>query len=104
MKVERFGDMGFVKDNDGQICGIWVNDIKHAQLGDDFKSRLRMFVAWHGEEIPEYVYSAVAEGNFRVEENSPEGGGGYFLMLPGFSSSKSVIKNSYSFTGSHNRS
>ncbi len=82
MRVEISGDMGLVKDDNGKTCGLWVKDLSLAELDDDFKPGLRMFIASFGEEVSPDFYGAIVDGNFSIEENSPEGGGGYFLMLP----------------------
>lgn len=85
MKIEGNGPIRLVTDNAGTIRGLWVERLEHAQFDNDFHHpRLRMFLACEaaqGRSVPVEAYAAVAQGQFRVQENAPSSGGGYLLIF-----------------------
>lgn len=91
MKAHNRGSFGFLQDDQGNVRGIWVDDLeKHVQSGEEkFKIRLQSFLARlvadpsekiTSENISE-IYAAIAQRRIRFQENDPNKGGGYWLVI-----------------------
>jgi hypothetical protein len=82
MKIEKKGQQPWavIKDDSGRIQGLWLQNLEDSKKPMRLKTILAGEAA-EGEAFTEEHYAAIATGSFRVEENKPEGGGGYFLMF-----------------------
>ncbi|MGH8559667.1 MAG: hypothetical protein ACRESZ_19895 [Methylococcales bacterium] len=92
MKVYHKGPLAFLRDERGDVRGIWVEDLDFAQIDKPLKANLRMFLAslpGHAGDCPTAVtednvaemYEAVASGRLHVQTQDPNKGGGYWLVV-----------------------
>src|SRR5215470_8760865 len=100
MKVHHKGEVPYLRNDDGTVCGVWVPDLDTAQLDTPLKANLRMFLAslpgdpstGVSREHVIQMYAAVAEGNFRIQRQDPAKGGGYWVVLGAESKADSLSR------------
>ena len=98
-------DYSFVRTSDGKVCGIWIrnpNDMLSDADANGAMKFLKLQTLATIHQLPEEVFSAIINGNFRLVANTVDDNGGKFLMFgsypaPGEQSSSNQVKPWYKF-------
>jgi len=73
-----------VKDQNGDVCGFWLQDpeewLSDAE-GEGAMKYLKLQMLTIKHRLPQEVFSAILEGNFRLVPNKVDSKGGKFLMF-----------------------
>ena len=68
-------DYSYVKDKDGNVCGIWLRDSNKAQ------NRTLLGMLLTKDNLPKYLSMKVMEGRYRVVPNTRDKAGGCYVMF-----------------------
>jgi hypothetical protein len=78
------GDYSFVRTSDGHVCGILIknpNDMLSDADATGAMKYLKLQTLAIKHQLPEEVFSAILNGNFRLVSNTVDNNGGKFLMF-----------------------